>query len=123
MHANVLNVAGRIELVVMNLLLNAISYNRRGGEVLVTTNNTGHHATLCVADTGIGIGPADLPRIFDRFYRADKVRARVGGHMGLGLSICKSIVDAEDGTIQVESEIGKGSVFTVRLPVTPSLRA
>jgi signal transduction histidine kinase len=120
-HARVVNLAERIALVVMNLLLNAISYNRAGGEVLVTTRNGGAYAILSVADTGIGIGPADLPHIFDRFYRADQVRSRVGGHAGLGLSICKAILDAENGSIHVQSETGKGTVFTVRLPVTPSL--
>jgi signal transduction histidine kinase len=116
-HACVANLAERLTPVVTNLLLNAISYNRPGGEVVVTTRNSGNYATLSVADNGIGIGSADLPYIFDRFYRADKVRSRAGGNTGLGLSICKAILDAEDGAIQVESEIGKGSVFTVRFPI------
>ncbi len=86
----------------------------------MTTRNTGNHSTLSVVDTGIGIEPADLPRIFDRFFRADKVRSCVGGHAGLGLSICKAILEAEDGAIQVQSEVGKGTVFTVCFPVTQS---
>jgi signal transduction histidine kinase len=119
--AQVINVPERIRLVMINLLMNAISYNRPGGEVLVTTRNVGVHASLTVADTGIGIGAADLPHIFDRFYRVDKVRSRSGGHAGLGLSICRAILDAEGGTVDVQSEIGKGTIFTVSLPVNPSL--
>lgn len=115
--APVVNLVNRMILVLTNLLVNAISYNRPGGEVCVTTRSTATHAVLSVTDTGIGIGPTDLPRIFDRFYRADKARSRAGGHAGLGLSICKAIIDAEDGTIQVRSAIGEGTVFTICLPL------
>jgi signal transduction histidine kinase len=114
--AIVLNVAERMSLVVTNLVLNAICYNRPGGEVLVRTWSDGDHSILTVADTGTGIASTDLPRIFDRFYRGDKARSREGGHAGLGLSICKTIVECDGGMIQVESEIGKGTLFTVRLP-------
>lgn len=72
---------------------------------------------LRVSDTGQGIGEADLPHIFKRFFRVDKSRARANGRNGLGLAICKAIVDAHAGRIDVESEMGKGATFTVRLPV------
>jgi len=107
---------GRIELVITNLLANAICYNHRGGRVFVTTRSDSGHATFRIADTGIGIGLADLPHIFERFYRADKARSRAQGHTGLGLAICKSILDAEGGTIQVDSQAGNGAVFTFTLP-------
>jgi two-component system, OmpR family, sensor kinase len=114
--APVSGVRERIDLVIMNLLINAISYNRRGGEVVVTTRSEGGSCILCVSDTGIGISRDDLPFIFDRFYRADKARSREQGHAGLGLALCKRIVDDEGWTIQVESELGNGTVFTVKIP-------
>ncbi len=119
--APVITVPERMSLAVTNLIVNAISYNRPNGEVLVATRSDATHAIFSVADTGIGIEQADLPRIFDRFYRADKARSRAGGHAGLGLSICKAIVDAEEGTIEVHSDFGKGTVFTIRLPLAPRL--
>ena len=69
-----------------------------------------------VKDTGIGIPEADLPRIFDRFYRVDKARSRMEGGSGLGLSICKYIVDRHYGTIDVESKVGEGTKFKLRFP-------
>ena len=119
--APVITVPERMSLAVTNLIVNAISYNRPHGEVLVATRSDATHAIFSVADTGIGIEQADLPRIFDRFYRADKARSRTGGHAGLGLSICKAIVDAEDGVIEVQSEFAKGTVFTIRLPLAPGV--
>lgn len=106
----------RLAQVVTNLLTNAIQYNQPGGEVRVGLEAVGGLAVLTVADTGPGIAPEDLSRVFKRFYRLD--RSRTGaGNSGLGLAICKAIVEAHGGTIEVQSEPGQGSVFTVRLPM------
>jgi len=78
---------------------------------------TDSSALFQVADTGEGIAAADLPHIFERFYRADKSRSRAEGCNGLGLAICKAIVDAHGGSIGVTSEVGVGSTFTVKLPL------
>ncbi|MCE4050763.1 sensor histidine kinase [Bacillus sp. Au-Bac7] len=99
------------------LVDNAIKYTPNGGEVLLSLAADGRELVVEVKDTGIGIDPKDQQRIFDRFYRTDKSRTRqVGGH-GLGLSIAKWIVDSYAGTIHVSSEIGKGSVFSIRIPI------
>ena len=74
--------------------------------------------SLSVGDTGVGIAADDLPHIFERFYRADKARVRAGGRTGLGLAICKAIVDAHGGTISVSSQLSTGSCFTIRLPLS-----
>jgi heavy metal sensor kinase len=105
----------RLAQVVTNLLTNAIQYNQPGGEVRVRLETDGGLAVLTVADTGPGIAPEDLPRVFERFYRAEQSRTG-NGNSGLGLSICKAIVAAHGGTIEVASEAGRGSAFTVRLP-------
>lgn len=102
--------------VVTNLVANAIHYNKAGGQVRVTTWTEGHQAMLIVADTGQGISAEDLPHIFERFYRADKARSRVNGHFGLGLAICKAIVDAHGGSIQASSNPGQGSQFRATFP-------
>jgi heavy metal sensor kinase len=107
--------AERVSQVIANLLVNAIQYNRDGGEVRVSARRESGLAILSVADTGQGIAPEDLARVFDRFYRADKSRA--GGGAGLGLSICKAIAEAHGGAIEAASQPGGGSTFTVRLPV------
>ncbi len=75
------------------------------------------HAHLEVADTGIGIPEADLPRIFERFYRVDKARSRELGGTGLGLSIVKHVAQALRGSVRASSEVGRGTVFTVSLPL------
>ena len=106
----------RLGQVVMNLLTNAIQYNRSGGAVQVTLARAGDLAVLTVTDTGKGIAPEDLPRVFERFYRADQSRTG-SGNSGLGLSICQAIVEAHGGTLEAASEPGTGSTFTLRLPV------
>jgi heavy metal sensor kinase len=108
--------AERLGQVVANLLVNAIQFNRAEGEVRVKLASPNGLAVLTVADTGQGIAPEDLPRVFERFYRADKSRTG-GGSAGLGLSICQAIVAAHGGTIEVASEKNRGTTFTVRLPL------
>jgi two-component system phosphate regulon sensor histidine kinase PhoR len=103
--------------VMLNLLSNAIRYNKPQGSVAVRTYAQGPHAVIEVADTGIGIPSEALPRIFERFYRVDKTRSREGGGTGLGLAIVKHIVESHDGTVEVESEYRVGSVFRVKLPL------
>src|SRR5690606_14413885 len=108
----------QIEQVVYNLVLNGVQYTPPGGEVAVAGRHGSGTAILVVRDTGIGIPPADLPRIFERFYRVDKARSRATGGTGLGLSIVKHIVDAHGGRVSVESQVGHGTAFTVELPVS-----
>lgn len=107
--------------VVRNLIDNAIKYNKNPGEVVIRLKADGvkQFAYLTIRDTGPGIDPALVPRIFERFYRADKSRARdkERAGYGLGLSICQVIVQALGGDITVESEIGRGSTFIVQLPL------
>ena len=106
----------RLHQVVLNLLQNAVRYNGEGGEIRLSTVSDEANAVLSVADSGMGIARDDIPHLFERFYRADKARSRAQGGVGLGLSICKSIVDTHGGTISVESEPGIGTTFTVKLP-------
>jgi heavy metal sensor kinase len=104
------------------LIDNAIKYTPEGGSIKVSLLSEEGSALIGVQDTGIGIAEEDLPRVFDRFWRADKVRSRSMGGAGLGLSIAKWIVEKSGGTIHVESVLGIGSTFEVRLPkVTSSL--
>ncbi|NNU85383.1 GHKL domain-containing protein [Geobacillus sp. BMUD] len=98
------------------LLDNAIKYTPEGGEVTLSIRTEPKQFILSVKDTGIGIPPEDIGRIFDRFYRVDKARSRQQGGHGLGLSIAKWIVDAHGGTIHVHSQLGQGTEFIVRLP-------
>jgi two-component system phosphate regulon sensor histidine kinase PhoR len=99
-----------------NLIDNAIKYTNPGGSVTVAARREGPRVRIDVCDTGVGIPQEDLPRIFERFYRVDRARARELGGTGLGLSIVKHSVQALGGEIRVESELGKGSAFTVRFP-------
>jgi two-component system phosphate regulon sensor histidine kinase PhoR len=115
--AEVLAERGQLEQALMNLLDNAVKFNRRGGEVRVGVAHEGKgKVQITVADTGIGIPSTDLSRIFERFYRVDKARSREMGGTGLGLSIVKHIVERMNGTITVESQLGRGSTFTIILP-------
>jgi signal transduction histidine kinase len=105
-----------IEKILRNLLDNALKYTLSEGTVKVTCELSGSEAVLIVADTGIGIPQDSLPRIFERFYRVDGSRARASGGSGLGLSIVKAIAESLGGRVQVSSELGKGSKFSVFLP-------
>ncbi len=109
--------AGNLERLLLNLLDNAIKYNRPDGKITVRVARCGGEAMLEVSDTGIGIPPESIPRIFERFYRVDKGRAREEGGTGLGLAIVKHIAQAHGGQVDVESRVGRGSTFRVRLPL------
>ena len=106
----------RLEQVWVNLLDNAIKFNRPDGEVRVDVVRDRERALVRVCDTGPGIPSRDLPRIFERFYRVDKARSRATGGTGLGLAIVKHAVEQMNGSVSVESRLGQGSVFTVSLP-------
>ncbi len=108
----------RIGQVLQNLLTNALRHTPAGGRVTISAALAPDgRVALIVADTGSGIAPEDLPRIFERFYRADSARARATGGSGLGLTIARRLVEAHGGGIEVESSLGVGSRFTVLLPV------
>ncbi len=107
----------RLAQVVTNLLTNAVDYNHDGGEVRVTTSAGNGIAMLTVANTGPGISAENLPHIFERFFRADKARTAAAGHSGLGLAIVKAIVQAHGGAIDVESNPGSQTIFTLKLPL------
>jgi len=108
--------ADQLALVLTNLLTNAVHYNREVGEVRINTRVENGAAVVIVSDNGLGIAPEHVPHIFDRFYRADTARTSSQGRTGLGLAITKSIVESHDGTIEVISTPGQGSLFVVRLP-------
>ena len=105
-----------LESIIHNLCDNAIKYNTENGSVTVSVTNDEKSVFLKVADTGIGIDKKDQQQIFERFYRTDKSRSKVGGGTGLGLSIVKHACILNGGTIEVQSEPGKGSVFTATFP-------
>ena len=110
--------AEQLEKVVLNLVSNALKFTPRGGEVLVVVRAMGDsHAELAVHDTGVGIAPADLPRVFERFYQADSSATRRYEGTGIGLALAKELVELHTGEIRVESAVGRGSTFTVTLPL------
>src|SRR5206468_2354200 len=96
---------------------NAIKYTPEGGTITICMAADASELLLSVSDSGIGIEPEHLPRIFERFYRVDKSRSREMGGTGLGLSIVKHVLQAHEATIDVASEPGKGSTFEIRLPL------
>ncbi|MBI2832787.1 MAG: HAMP domain-containing protein [Chloroflexi bacterium] len=105
----------RVQQVLINLVHNAIKFTPAGGQVVVSAGREGDSAVVSVSDTGIGISKVDLPRVFERFYKADK--ARSGSGTGLGLAIAKHVVQAHGGEIRAQSEEGKGSTFSFKLPM------
>ena len=107
-----------LSLLVRNLLDNAIRYTREDGTVLATVTADDGSVVLRVEDTGIGIPSKDLPRVFERFYRVDRARSRETGGTGLGLAIVRHVAENHGGTVTVRSELGRGSVFEVRLPAS-----
>lgn len=106
----------RLHQVLLNLVDNALKCNRPHGTVTLRATPTAESITFQIVDTGIGIPPQDLPRIFERFFRVDKSRSRVTGGTGLGLSIVRDIIEAHHGTIGVESTLDVGTTFTITLP-------
>jgi len=125
----------RMRELFINLIENGIKYSEEGGSIQITLQKEyltpvrnqsdwgerekGEFVKIIVSDTGIGIAKEDQERIFNRFFRVDKARSREQGGSGLGLSICKWIVEAHQGEIKVESELGKGSFFIIKLPLSP----
>ncbi|WP_379152704.1 sensor histidine kinase [Paenibacillus sp. sgz5001063] len=101
----------------MNLLSNAIKYTQVGGSITISAEISHHSCVLSVADNGLGIPEDQLPMIFDRFYKVDRARTRGSNSTGLGLSIARKIIEVHGGTIEAESQLGKGTVFTVVLPL------
>lgn len=106
--------------LVANLVTNAIQYTPPGGQVTASLNDDSTQAMIQVRDTGIGIAPEEQSRIFDRFYRVSSDRSRQTGGAGLGLAIAQAIIKAHHGKIQVQSQLGEGSLFAVRLPLKNS---
>ena len=111
----------RIGQVVANLVANAIKFTGRGGSVSVDVAATPDGAWIEVTDTGVGIDPAEMPHIFERFYRGSRANEARGSGSGLGLAIVRSIVDMHGGTVEVESRVGRGTRFVVTLPRDPRL--
>lgn len=105
-----------IERVVINILSNAIKYTDDGGNITIYVGFVYNDAYIKIKDTGRGIPESDLQKIFERFYRVDKARARETGGTGLGLSIAKEILDQNDSRIDVKSEVGKGTEVIIRIP-------
>jgi heavy metal sensor kinase len=110
----------KLKQLFFNLLDNAIRYTPSGRIVSVSLLRKGESAVVAIRDSGIGIPEEDIPHIFERFYRVDKARSRAEGGAGLGLSICQHIAEVHGGKIEVESQVGEGSTFSVLLPLAES---
>ncbi len=106
-----------LSLLVRNLIDNAIRHTQPGGRVEISVAEDGETAVLSIADTGVGIPSKDLPRIFERFYRVDRARSRETGGTGLGLSIVRHVTENHGGVVLVQSELGRGTTFEIRLPL------
>jgi two-component system phosphate regulon sensor histidine kinase PhoR len=106
-----------MEQAAVNLLDNAVKYSPPGSRVSISAETVADHVAIHFQDNGIGIGEKHLPRLFERFYRVDKARSRQMGGTGLGLAIVKHIVQAHGGSVTVISTLGKGSIFTLTIPI------
>lgn len=106
----------RISQVIINLITNAVKYTNEGGAININISESNKFVSLSIKDNGIGIQEKEIPFVFERFYRGDKSRNKSTGGSGIGLAIVKSIVMAHEGKIELESELGKGSCFTIKLP-------
>lgn len=108
--------AEKLEIVILNLLSNAFKFTPAGGQLIVVLRDEDNHVSILVRDTGIGIAAKHLPHLFERFYQADGSATRSHEGSGIGLALCKELVELHGGTITVESTLGRGTTFTVRLP-------
>ncbi|MGK9267776.1 HAMP domain-containing protein [Bacillus inaquosorum] len=116
-HAEAVFDGDKMKQVILNLVYNAVQYtDEKTGAITISLQKNDDGVMLMIADNGTGIAPEHLPHLFNRFYRADPSRSRKYGGSGLGLAITKSIIDSHNGTIDVKSEIGRGTVFLIRLP-------
>lgn len=106
----------KIAQVFINLISNAVKYSAKGDTIKIIVTESKEHSIVIVSDTGSGISAEDIPFIFERFYRADQSRTRMTGGSGIGLAITKSLVNAHGGSIEVQSQLGKGSVFKIKFP-------
>ena len=107
---------GDVERVVLNILSNSVKYTPENGKISIYVGFVYNDAYIKVIDNGIGIPEADLNRIFERFYRVDKARSREMGGTGLGLSIAKDLLDRNGGSIDIKSEVGKGTEVVIKVP-------
>jgi two-component system sensor histidine kinase ResE len=108
-----------LDQVLSNIVANALRHTPRGGKITLSVQMRAGQAQILIEDTGEGIQPGDLPYIFERFWKGDRARSRVGGEgSGLGLAISRNLVEAHGGTIQVESEVGVGTTFIIEIPVS-----
>ena len=117
--ATVMGDTDRLRQLLLNLVENGIKYTAPGGSVTIGLERDEHWVRVSVRDTGVGIPAEDVPHVFERFYRVDKARSREKGGTGLGLSIAQWIAQAHGGRLEVESEVGVGTAFTLWLPVAP----
>ena len=111
----------KLSLAISNLIENAVKYNVENGWIKCSLNTDHKFFYIKVADSGVGIPDDAKDKVFDRFYRVDKARSRDTGGTGLGLSITRSIINAHKGTIKLYSESGKGTTFTVKIPLEKSI--
>ena len=117
--SNVMGDPAKLHDVLRNLVENASNYSPEGGTIEISSRRQGAMIEIVVADRGPGIPAADLPRIFERFYRVDRSRTRDPGGTGLGLSIVRHLVELHEGTVSAANREGGGAIITIRLPAVP----